>query len=349
MHNSMPSVLITGGSGFFGGILKRDLLARGFHCVNVDLCEDEDRHADLRSIKGDIRDAALLDRVFREGKFDGVFHCAAVLAHAVKDKNFLWTSNVDGTRRVAEAAKKHGVRKMVFISSNCLWGNPMGRPIREDDAPCPVELYGRSKWEAEKVLAEYAGHLEIDVIRCCTIIDSGRLGLLSILFEFIDEGRKVWVIGGGKNVYQFIYAQDLVDACVRCLDHKGSGTYHIGSDNVPSFREMYESVVARAKTGARVASLPAPFVLPAMRIAYRLGLSPLGPYQYKMIAEDSVFDTSKIKAELGWKPTMTNEDMLWKAYEFYHAHRSQLRQGDDVPAHRQPAKMGIIRLLKWLS
>ncbi len=345
----MPSVLITGGSGFFGGILKRELLQRGFRCVNIDLCADDDRHPNLRSIKGDIRDTALLDRIFSEEKFDGVFHCAAVLAHAVSDRDFLWTSNVDGTRNVAEAAKKHGVRKIVFTSSNCLWGNAVGHPIREDEEPCPVEIYGKSKLEGEKVLRSFAGSVDIDILRCCTIIDGGRLGLLSILFEFIDEGRKVWVVGGGRNVYQFIYAQDLVDACVRCYERKGSDVFHIGSDNVPTFRRMYESVIERAGTGARVASLPAPFILPAMKIAYRLGLSPLGPYQYKMIAEDSLFDTSKIKSVLGWKPTMTNEDMLWKACEYYRDNRRKLRQGDDVPAHRQPAKMGIIRLLKWIS
>ncbi len=345
----MPSVLVTGGSGFFGGILKRELLRRGFSCVSVDLCEDEDRHQNLRSVRGDIRDAALLDRVFAEGKFDGVFHCAAVLAHAVRDKGFLWTSNVDGTRNIAEAAKKYGVRKIVFTSSNCLWGRAMGRPVREDDEPCPVEIYGRSKLEGENVLRSYESAVDVDILRCCTIIDSGRLGLLSILFEFIDEGRKVWVVGGGKNVYQFIYAEDLAEACVRCYERKGSEVFHIGSDDVPSFRALYESVCRRAGTGARVASLPAPFVLPAMRLAYRLGLSPLGPYQYKMIAEDFVFDTSKIKSVLGWKPTLTNQDMLWKAYGFYREHRATLKRGDDVPAHRQPAKMGVIRLLKWLS
>jgi hypothetical protein len=86
-----------------------------------------------------------------------------------------------------------------------------------------------------------------------------------------------------------------------------------------------------------------------MKVAYALGLSPLGPYQYKMIAEDFVFDTTKIKAKLHWQPTATNADMLWKAYEYYHSNRAELAKRTDVSAHKQPAKMGIIRLLKWLS
>ena len=281
--------------------------------------------------------------------FTHIFHCAAILAHAAKDKNFLWTSNVDGTRNVAEAAKAHGVKHLVFTSSNCLWGENFHRPVREDDEPKPVEIYGKSKWEGEKILKEYERDMNIVILRCPTIVDAGRLGLLSILFEFIDEGRKVWVVGGGKNVYQFIAAPDLVDACIKAADFNASATFNIGSDNVKSFREVYESVIRKAGAKAQVANLPRSLAIPAMKIAYALGLSPLGPYQYKMIAEDFVFDTSRIKEKLGWRPTITNEDMLWRAYEYYRKHRAEIESRIDASAHRSSAKMGVIRILKWLS
>ncbi|MBI3618608.1 NAD-dependent epimerase/dehydratase family protein [Candidatus Peregrinibacteria bacterium] len=345
----MQTALVTGGAGFFGGILKRSLLERGWTVVSVDLENDEDTQERLTAIRGDIRDASLLDRLFAEHRFEVVFHCAAILAHAVKDKRFLWSCNVEGTRQVMEAMRRHHLRRIVFTSSNCLWGEGMGRPVREEDVPDPVEIYGRSKWEGEKILLNATDAIDPIIIRCPTIIDIGRLGLLAILFAFIDEGRKVWVIGGGRNRYQFICAEDLVDACVRASAHTGSGIFHIGSDNVKGFREVYEAVIAMAGSRSRVVSVPrAPTIL-AMKLAYALRLSPLGPYQYKMIAEDFTFETTKIKRELGWRPTLTNEEMLWKAYEHYHVHRAEIEQRTDVSAHRQPAKMGIIRLLKWLS
>jgi hypothetical protein len=86
-----------------------------------------------------------------------------------------------------------------------------------------------------------------------------------------------------------------------------------------------------------------------MRILYKLKLSPLGPYQYKMIAEDAEFDTSKIKAQMGWRPTLTNEEMLWKAYEYYAAHRDEILARRDASAHRRAARMGAIRILTWIS
>ena len=106
----MPSALITGGSGFFGGLLKRHLLKQGWECTNIDLVKDEDQDPALTSIQGDIRDKSLLETVFGANRFDSVFHCAAILAHGAPDKRFLWTSNVDGTRNIAEAAARHGVK-----------------------------------------------------------------------------------------------------------------------------------------------------------------------------------------------------------------------------------------------
>ena len=356
----MRSALVTGGSGFFGGILKRALLEQGWSVVNVDLVRDEDRHPNLVSIQGDIRDAKLMDVICsgvipsgdegrHRGKPEVIFHCAAILAHAVKDKDFLWNSNVEGTRVVAEVAKSYGIKQIVFTSSNCLWGEPLGRPVREDDAPNPVEIYGRSKWEGEKILREYANDLNIVSIRCPTIIESGRLGLLAILFEFIDEGRKVWVVGGGDNRYQFIAAPDVVDACIKAADYPRSATFGIGSDNVKTLKEVYEDVIAKAGGRSRVANLPRGLTLFAMKIAYALGLSPLGPYQYKMIAESFEFDTAAIKRELDWRPTLTNSDMLWRAYEYYHQNRQEIESRKEASAHRSAAKMGIIRLLKWVS
>jgi nucleoside-diphosphate-sugar epimerase len=342
-------VLVTGGAGFFGSLLTKRLLAEGRSCVVIDLEEPDFDDPRLISVRGDIRDAQLLRDLCDTHRFDEVYHCAAILAHAVKDKRFLWESNVDGTRNVAEAASATGVRSLVFISSNCLWAENMGRPVREDDEPAPVEIYGQSKWEAEKIVSEYRDHLAVVSIRCPTIIEEGRLGLLAILFEFISEGRRVWVVGGGRNRYQFIYAQDLASACITAAGSGRSDLFNIGSDDVGTFRETYQHVIDKAHSGARIASLPRTLTLAAMRLAHALKISPLGPYQYRMIAEDFVFDTSHIKQQLQWRPTLSNAEMLWRAYNYYHRNRREIEGRTGVSAHRQAAKMGVIRLLKWVS
>src|SRR5262245_8550553 len=138
MTNS-KTILLTGGAGFFGSLIKQELLDRGFKVVSIDLENDDAKHKNLAIVQGDIRNMELMRKVASNHKFDAIFHVAAMLAHAVKDKDFLWTSNVDGTRNVAEIAKEFSIPKVVFTSSNCLWGESFDRPVVEEDTPKPVE------------------------------------------------------------------------------------------------------------------------------------------------------------------------------------------------------------------
>jgi nucleoside-diphosphate-sugar epimerase len=343
--------LITGGAGFFGTVLKQYLSEKGAESIIYDLVPDTDRVKNTVAVQGDLCNESQLEACFRQyGPFDVVYHLAAQLAHNVKDKNFLWQSNVEGTRRLAEMSVKHKVPHLVFTSSNCLWGIPMGKKIAEEEPPHPVEIYGKSKWEGEKILLGYRDALKLTIIRCPTITDAGRLGLLAILFEFIEENRRVYLVGGGDNVYQFIYARDLADACLKAYEKSASSeVYNIGSDNVKTLREVFGYVIQKAGSSSRLVTLPKGPTLLAMRLCYALGLSPLGPYQYKMIAESFVFDTEKIKRMLDWKPTLTNQEMLLKAYMYYKEHKEELGSARDVSAHKQGAQMGIIRLLKYFS
>jgi nucleoside-diphosphate-sugar epimerase len=236
----------------------------------------------------------------------------------------------------------------VFISSNCLWATPFSRPVTEEDVPAPSEIYGRSKWAAERALLRIAGDRTV-ILRTPTIIGSGRLGLLSILFDFVLENRRVWLVGEGDNRYQFVYAPDVAEACVLALASDALGVFNVGSDDVPTLRQTYQYVIDRAGSRARVASLPKDLTIGAMRLAHAVGVSPLGPYQYRMIAESFVFDTTRIKRQMGWRPTLTNGEMLFEAFDFYRHHKADLQRTANVSAHRQPARMGIIRLLKQLS
>lgn len=346
----MAHVLVTGGAGFFGGILKRHLLRQRFHVTSIDRVPDPSWHPRLTKIAGDLRDPGLLNSAFGHVQFDAVFHCAAMLAHGMSlNEEDLWTSNVNATRMIAEACRNFGVPKLIFISTNCLWASNPGHPIREDEAPAPAEIYGESKLEAERILCRYAKQMDVVILRCPTIIDRGRLGLLAILFEFIQDGKTAWVVGKGTNRYQFIYAEDLVQACIAAMRPGECDIFHVGSDDVKPLREVYEAVIREAGSRSKVRSLPQGATLAAMRLAHRMGLSPLGPYHYRMIAEDFLFDTTKIRERLGWRPTMTNEEMLVQAYRYYSTRREEIDQRTNVSAHSKAAPMGVIRLLKWVS
>ena len=343
----MACYLITGGAGFFGSILKQYFLLSGNKCVSIDLEPDNFKHSQFVSYQGVINDNILMDKIFSEYKFDAIFHCAALLAHVKKDLKRLWRANVDGTENICKYASKHNVKKIIFISSNCLWARNFDAPVTEEETPLPVEIYGKSKLEAEKILLSYKNKINSIIFRSPTIMDEGRLGLLGILFEFIDEGRKLPMVGDGKNRYQFIYAKDLVKAFELALSYNKTEIFNIGSDNVKTFNEVYEYVIKKSGSNSRLIHFPKLPMIWAMKICFWLGISPLGPYQYKMIASSFVFDTNKIKQKLGFSPSLKNEEMLLRAYEFYHKNKKEILNRKDVSAHNSVAKMGVIKILKW--
>ena len=86
-----------------------------------------------------------------------------------------------------------------------------------------------------------------------------------------------------------------------------------------------------------------------MQMLHMLGLSPLGPYHYKMLAESFVFDTTRIKTELEWQPTKTNTQMLIESYQWYLDHLSEVYSDGERSAHRQPVKLQALALVKRFS
>ena len=235
----MKKYLITGGAGFYGSILKEQLLKDGDFVVSIDLEADDYVHKNFVPIKGDIRNTKLLNKLNKEYKFDAIFHCAALLAHEVKDKNELWTSNVDGTENMAKFAIKNGCKKLIFVSSNCLWGKSFDYPVTEEETPDPVEIYGRSKLKGEEILFKYKDKLNSVTFRSPTIIDEGRLGLLSLLFEFLDDDKKIPIVGDGENKYQFIYAKDMVQAMKKALKYNKTTIFNIGKTSGRNLQQEY--------------------------------------------------------------------------------------------------------------
>ena len=308
-------------------------------------------HPRVEQVRADVAEPGVLDASLRRGRPDAVFHLASQIDFAVKSQRSLYENNVATTRAVVAFARAHRVPKVVFTSSNSVYlGNRERRPVVETDPPMPVDEYGRSKVESERLFADAASFFDAISIRCPNIMDAGRLGMLSILFDFIREGRKVWVLGDGGIRHQCIYAGDLIEACFKAIAFRGSDVFNIGSDSVPTIRQMYQYVIDRAGSGARVASLPASLALPAMKLAHRLRMSPLGEYQFRMLTRDFMFDTAKIKAALDWSPTLDNRQMLYKAYEYYLVHRDEILQSTDLSGNRQAVrKLGVIRLLKLIS
>ncbi len=344
----MTSTLITGGSGYFGCSLRDRLLERGYAVRVFDLVDADDRPPGVEFVQGDIRDLAAVRRAC-----DGVeiIHHNVAQVPLAKDRHLFWSVNRDGTENLLKAAADAAVRKVVHTSSSAVFGIPPKNPVDDTVQPRPMEDYGRAKLEAEHLVAAYARDrgLDVTIIRPRTILGHGRLGIFQILFDWVEDGRKIPVLGGGANIYQFVHADDLAAACIQAAERAGCAVYNIGAERFGTMRETLEALCAHAATGSTVYSVPMRLAVAAMKITSALRLSPLGPYHSLMYGRSLYFDISRAKAELDWQPRWSNAEMICESYDWYRAHKGQIKRWAGESPHRSAVKQGILALVKQLS
>jgi nucleoside-diphosphate-sugar epimerase len=338
--------LVTGGSGYFGCALVAEMLARGYQVRVFDQVDVPDRPAEVDFVQGDIRDRAAIRRAC-EG-IDIIHHNVAQVPLA-KDSELFWSVNVDGTRNLIEAARAQKVGKTVLVSSSAVFGVPDVNPVTEATEPRPQEDYGRAKLRGER-LARAASEqgVDISIIRPRTILGHGRLGIFQILFDWVQRGKPVWVLGRGDNRYQFVHCMDLADACIRAGERAGAATYNIGAERFGSMREILEALVRHANTGSRVRSLPLGPTVRAMELTSRIGLSPLGAYHSLMYGREMFFDLTAAKTELDWSSRYSNEEALIESYDYYVANRDEILRRRGASHHRSALRQGVLRLLEYL-
>ncbi|MDJ0868906.1 MAG: NAD-dependent epimerase/dehydratase family protein [Myxococcota bacterium] len=343
----MSLALVTGGSGYFGCLLRDRLLHAGRRVRVFDLVDSDDRPPEVEYQGGDIRDEAAVRRAC-EG-VDAVFHNVAQVPLA-RDRELFDSVNRQGTENLLRGAAEAGVRKVVHTSSSAVFGVPPHNPVDEHTTPRPGEAYGRAKLDAERCVERWVREAGLDVttIRPRTILGHGRLGIFQILFDWVSEGRRIPVLGGGHNVYQFVHADDLADACAMAAERPGAALYHIGAARFGTMRETLEALCRHAGTGSRLFSVPMALAEPAIRVTGALGLTPLGPYHALMYGRSLYFDISAAQRELGWQPRWSNEEMMCQSYDWYLEHRDEVRAGGETSPHRSAVRQGLLAAIKRL-
>jgi nucleoside-diphosphate-sugar epimerase len=342
----MPStILITGGSGYFGTVLAEQAVAAGQQVRIFDLNPPDAVLAGVDYVAGDIRDRDAVRGACEQ--VDVVYHNVAQVPLA-KDRELFESVNVTGTANVLLGARDAKVGKVVHTSSSAIFGIPEHNPVTEETPGRPLEDYGKAKLQAEVLCHEAAAAgLDVTIVRPRTIMGHGRLGIMAILFELVADGAPVFVIGGGGNRYQFVHANDLAAACLLAGGREGPTTYNIGTEEFGTMRQTLQALVDHAATGSEVRSLPIGPARRAMKLTAGLGLVPLAPYHWLLYGESLWFDTTKAQQELGWKATHSNASMVVESYDWFLAHRDELA-GMQGSHHQSPARLGVLRVLKAL-
>lgn len=320
--------LVTGGTGFVGSHIVRALTeaghtARVLHRASSKL--DALAGLTYESALGDILDEAALKTACID--CDWVFHVAAVADYWRADSSRMFEANVEGTRRVLNAAREAGVKRVIFTSSGAAIG-PRDDGLPADES-IPFNLpperfpYGYSKVVAEKVVAEaVAAGQDVVTVNPVVVMGPGDLNLISgtFLLQVYRLGPLVPVPPGSIAV---IDVRDVARMHLAAAEHGRTGERYLLTAANYSQRQWF-GVIAGV-VGRMHPFIPAPaFILPFAAWVFdglrRLGVStPIDSDQIRLGARHIVFDGRKGWAELG-KPRIDMLTSLKDTYVWYQEH-----------------------------
>jgi len=311
-------ILVTGGAGFIGSHVASNLLARGDEVTVLDNFNDfydpALKRANAAALKGarivtgDIRDEALVARLFAEGRFDAVVHLAAMAGVRPSLLNPLHYAdvNVRGTLILLEELKERPATRFVFASSSSVYGSNERVPFREDeDIHHPVSPYAATK-RAGELLAYTHHHLygiPTTCLRFFTVYGPRQRPEMAI-HKFVDavhRGRPIPFFGDGSTRRDYTYIDDIVDGVVRSIDRcEGYEIYNLGESQTTSLSELVRLI------GEITGKEPV------------LDRQPMQPGDVLV----TYADVSKARAKLGYDPRTSVREGLGRFVRWYLTERA---------------------------
>jgi len=329
----MTQILVTGGAGYIGSVVVDQLLERGFGVVVLDDLSTGHRQAVARGagfVQGGIGNRELVDSLLQKERIEAIIHLAAfaLVAESVAQPRKYVANNVTAARVLLDAAARAKVRRFVFSSSCAVYGHPPKVPITEDTPQQPVNPYGETKRDYERLLAEVAPKHGMGVVSLRYFNAAGateqrgedhdpETHLIPNVFaaalgkrEALDVYGTDYPTPDGTAIRDYVHVADIADAHLRALDVALDGgaavAVNLGTGTGRSVREVVEA--ARRVTGRGVPTVERP---------RRPGDPP------ELIAA-----VGRAATLLGWRASHSSlEEILSSAWRWHQAHPQGYRGG----------------------
>ncbi len=319
--------IIFGGDGFLGTELTKKLVAKGEKVLVLDLKQTMstgiyDDKSLVTYIMFDVTNKTCFESLEIDPD-DAVYHFAAKLLVPILPRgdrhDYFWEALYTGTQNVLSFLEEKGMKKMIYFTTDMVYGHTKFNPRTEDHPRETLGPYGEAKYQTELLCEEYREKgFNITIFRPRLIVGPGRLGILEKLFKLVDMNLPVPTIGNGKNYYQFISVSDCAEAVIAGVKAGfPNEAYNLGSLNPPTVNELLGLLIKEAGSKSILIPTPAGLVKAILDILDRIGKPIMDPEQYLIADETCVLDVTKGERELGWVPQDRDQDMLIAAYKSY--------------------------------
>ncbi|MFT8878913.1 MAG: dTDP-glucose 4,6-dehydratase [Oenococcus sp.] len=312
------NILVTGGAGFIGSnfihymlhkypdynLIDLDLLTYAGNLHNFDDIKDNPHHI---FVHGNIRNAELVDYLFKTYDFDAVVNFAAEshVDRSILHPELFVQTNVEGTVNLLQTAKKYGIKKFLQVSTDEVYGS-LGKSgyFNEETPLVPNSPYSASKAAADlEVRAFYETYgLNVNITRTSNNYGPYQFPekLIPLMVTNGMTGKQLPIYGDGENIRDWLYVEDHGRAIDLVLHNGKPGeVYNVGGHNEKTNNQIVHLIIDNLG-------------LSADRIKYvadRLGHD-----------RRYAIDPSKIKRELGWEPTIMFDEGIVKTIDWYKTH-----------------------------
>jgi nucleoside-diphosphate-sugar epimerase len=284
--------LVTGASGFIGGVLCAQLLERG-HEVAALVRRPGSEPLRTRAVEGDLGDAPGLERALAESQPEVIIHLAAEIA-SQRDEGKLREVNVAGTERLLGACRQRGAAPRFVFSSTVVTGDAGGELLSEDRALPVTTPYGRSKQVGERLVLESG--LPAAIVRPSHVYGPGGWYAQEIIARLRQPGRFA-VIGSGENMWDVVHVDDVASALVLAAEDAGVGAiYHVVDDEPISYGDFMRLTASELGVG------------PPRRIPVALARLVAGANAVDAVVRSARSSNEKVKRELGWRPRFASAE-----------------------------------------
>jgi UDP-glucuronate 4-epimerase len=277
MKLPFQKVLVTGGSGFIGSHVCEALLARGVEVVVIDDFNDfydpaikEGNIAAIRDritlVRGDIRNALLIEELFSTHRFDAVIHLAARagVRPSISDPKLYFTTNIDGTFNLLDACRHHDVKRFIFASSSSVYGINEKVPFSETDPIVrTISPYAATKIAGEQICSNYS-HLfgiHCTCLRFFTVYGPRQRPDLAIskFTRCIRDGQPIDQYGDGSTARDYTYIEDIVEgvlAAAAYTEESAFEIFNLGGSATTTLAELISLVEDAVGRKAIIRRLP---------------------------------------------------------------------------------------------